>query len=372
MKRRSYFSHAFLAGLLPTLLIGASCRAPFSIRNDAQTAAQPTEMREHSMVPFPIPADLLSPHGAHANPPLEVVIPPDSPLTISRIELGELLFSDRRLSRDQSMACVDCHRPELSFTSPVVTARLRNPPVIFNRLFSHRQFWNARAGNLEDQIRMTMAEPVEMNLPGPEAVKRLRKDTELVTRFRLAFGTSSIEEEDLYRALASFVRSIISYDSKFDQSQRPNSKIHLTEIEEKGRKLFFEKYKCSVCHSGPNFTNEILSPPCYPQFGQASSRPLQNAQTKTKRRFNLEVKTPSLRELSGSSPYFHNGGLTTIEETIEFYDRSGPPPADFLNAELFQVPINEIGKDEVQQLKAFLGTLNGRIEYGHPRKSVTR
>lgn len=316
-------------------------------------------------VPFELPADLVAPTGPHSQPSLKISVPADSPLTTSRIALGELLFSDKRLSRDQSLACIGCHQVENSFTSSIVTGN-RNPPVIFNRLFSEKQFWNARADSLEEQVRQTMNAPLEMNLSGKAAIARLRRDPKLVERFQKTFGKSGIEESDLYRALASFVRSIVSYDSKYDRSNRTGvTSVELSEIEEKGRQLFFEKFKCSVCHSGPNFTNEILSPPCYPQFGQA----VEPASTK-RQPFNREFKTPSLRGLAKSAPYFHDGSLAKIEETIEFYDRSGPPPMHFLKAELFQVPISSISNVEIERLKAFLGTLNGRIEYGHPRKSV--
>lgn len=306
-------------------------------------------------VPFPLPPEL-----AKLNPQ----IPPDSPLTEERIALGEKLFSDTRLSRDQSMSCMGCHQPALSFTAPIVTGRLRNPPVIFNRLFSSHQFWNRRASSLEDQIAKTMEEPVEMNFPGKEAVARLNRDRKLVAEFASVFGNKEIREADLYRALASYVRSIVSSNSKFDRYTAGNL-AELNEIELQGKQLFFEKLKCATCHSGPNFTNEILSPPCYPQFGQQIGK-----KSKSPRKFNQEFKTPSLRNLGASAPYFHNGSLDTIEQTIEFYDKSGPPPLDFINAELFQVPINNISKSDVQALRAFLNTLNGDLEYGHPRKKI--
>ncbi len=319
-------------------------------------------------VPFDIPLDLMKPKGPHAEPSLVAMIPKESPLTVHRIALGELLFSDSRLSRNRSLACISCHRPETSFTAPIVTARRRNPPVIFNRLFSQRQFWNARAESLEDQIRLTMRESSEMDFSGAEAILRLNQDPELRKKFREVFGRDHIRETELYQVLASFVRSIVSYDSKFDRVSRSEPGVKLTELEEQGRGLFFEKFKCSVCHSGPNFTNERLSPPCYPQFGQAPVASSSNP--RLKRRFNQEIKTPTLRGLAKSAPYFHNGSLSTVDETIEFYDRSGPPPLDFADADLFQVPITEISATQVLQLKAFLGTLNGRVEYGHPRKQI--
>ncbi len=316
-------------------------------------------------LPFALPTDLVAAAGPHSKPELKVFIPDDNPLTASRIALGELLFSDKRLSRHNTLACISCHQPENSFASSLVTGRKKNPPVIFNRLFSRKQFWDARAEGLEEQVRQTMTEPTEMNLSGKEAVTRLRKDPNLVGQFHKIFGKTQIVEEDLYRVLASFVRSIVTYDSKFDRANRKMPSAELTYLEEHGRELFFEKYKCSTCHSGPNFTNEILSPPCYPQFGQA----VKPAST-VRQPFNQQFKTPSLRGLAKSAPYFHNGSLAEIGETILFYDRSGSPPMNFSNAELFQVPINKIAGAEVEQLKAFLGTLNGRIEYGYPRKSI--
>lgn len=328
----------------------------------ALQAAGSLEIQER--VPFALPSDLMAPIGAHAKPALEIQIPAGSPLTLHRIALGEILFSDTRLSRGRSLACISCHHPETSFSAPLVTSRRRNPPVIFNRLFSEKQFWNARAGNLEEQIKLTMRESSEMDFSGAEAVKRLNQDSVLRKKFREVFGRDRIQEQELYQVLASFVRSIVSYDSKFDRVSRKEPGVQLSEIEEKGRVLFFEKFKCSVCHSGANFTNERLSPPCYPQFGQAP------VASSVKRRFNQVIKTPTLRGLAGSAPYFHNGSLSTVDETIEFYDRSGPPPLDFVEAELFQVPITEISQSEVAELKAFLGTLNGQIEYGHPRKRV--
>lgn len=340
--------------------------ACFFSKASTQTPQAPSRLIAVPNVPFELPVDLIEPHGPHASSKLQIFLPDHSQLTTARISLGELLFVDTRLSGNQSMACITCHRPETSFTSSIVTDANRNPPVIFNRLFSERQFWNARAATLEDQIRHTMSAASEMNSNGAKAAARLQKDPKMVGYFRDAFGTKRIEEKDVYRALASFVRSIVSYDSKFDRANRGGEpSVSLSEIEIQGQHLFFEKYKCSVCHSGPNFTNEMMSPPCYPQFGQKPA-----VASGPKRRFTQEFKTPSLRGLAKSSPYFHNGSLETIDQTIEFYDRSGPPPMDFVNADLFQVPINEISKSEVDQLRAFLNTLNGRIEYGFPRKTV--
>lgn len=333
------------------ILAGAflvSCHAESSFRAEQRMAVV------HG-VPFALPQEFAR---------LNVQVPADSPLTNERIALGEKLFADTRLSRDLSMSCMGCHQPSLSFSAPLVTGRKRNPPVIFNRLLSTRQFWDARAVSLEDQIAKTMQEPVEMNFPGKEAARRLNKDSNLVAEFKSVFGTTGIQEADIYRALASYVRSIVSYNSRYDQFQNGNKKA-LNDLELEGRSLFFEKLKCATCHSGPNFTNEILSPPCYPQFGQKSV-----SKSSHPRRFNQEFKTPSLRNLSRSAPYFHNGGLDTIEQTIEFYDKSGPPPMDFVNAELFQVPINNISKSDLVALKAFLLTLDGDLEHGYPRKLV--
>src|SRR5262249_34781302 len=190
----------------------------------------------------PATADcLVIPTGLDAYLP----VPEHNPITREKVDLGKKLFSDTRLSRNNSMSCASCHDPNLAFTDgrPVsigVGGRAgdRRVPRIINRGYGKSFFWDGRAATLEEQVLQPIQNPKELDLTLEEAVSR-----------------AGLRLETLQQALATYVRTILSGDSPYDQYLQGDSNA-LTTAQRLGLRLFRGKAGCAVCHLGPNLTDE--------------------------------------------------------------------------------------------------------------------
>ena len=162
-----------------------------------------------------------------------------------QIALGRQLFSDRRLSRDGSRACASCHDPGRAFSDgrPIAVGVFgrkgrRNAPALINRGYGRAFFWDGRATSLEAQVLAPISDPNEMDLTLEEASTRI-----------------GLTSDEISRALASFVRSILSGNSRFDRFVN-GDRSALTTDEQRGLQVFRGKGNCTACHVGPNFTDE--------------------------------------------------------------------------------------------------------------------
>lgn len=290
--------------------------------------------------------------------------PPDNRLTPAKIALGRRLFHDRRLSRDGSIACVTCHDPARAFADGRVVAvgvdklaGQRNVPTIINRAYGKSSFWDGRAASLEEQVVQPLLDPREM-ASTPEAVlAMLRRDASYRRHFTAAFEREP-QWDDVARALASYVRTIRSGDSRFDRFRHGASSA-LSEQEQRGMRLFLGKANCWFCHAGPNFTDERFH-----NTGVA----FRDERIVDVGRFAVTqgpadrgaFKTPTLREAVRTAPYMHDGSLPTLDAVIDYYDRGGNANPDLDN--LIQ-PLR-LSVDEKRALIAFLRSLSGRVVEG--------
>ena len=261
--------------------------------------------------------------------------PEDNPLTTERIELGRRLFSDRRLSRDGSIACVSCHDPERAFSDGRAVAEgvlgrkgRRNSPALINRGYGRSFFWDGRIATLEEQVLKPIEDPNEMDLSLAEAAARV-----------------SLAPDEISRALASFVRSILSGNSPFDRFIN-GDRTALSPEHQAGLQLFRGKANCTTCHVGPNFTDERLH-----NTGVAW-RDGKFADTGAGQG---NFKTPTLREIAHTAPYMHDGSIATLEDVIDYYDRGGNRNPS-LDPELRPLHLSTAEK---QSIVAFLRCLNG-------------
>jgi cytochrome c peroxidase len=266
---------------------------------------------------------------------LYMPVPEGNLLTAEKIELGRRLFFDRRLSRDGSICCSSCHDPERAFADGRAIAvgvferkGRRNAPALINRGYGRLFFWDGRVATLEEQVLKPIEDPNEMDLPLAEAAARVG----------LAPG-------EISRALASFVRSILSGGSPFDRYIN-GDRTALTAEQQAGLQVFRGKGNCTACHVGPNFTDEGLH-----NTGVAWRDGKLADDGAGQGRF----KTPTLREVSRTAPYMHDGGLATLEEVIEYYDRGGNQNPG-LDPELRPLRLTTAEK---QSLAVFLRGLNG-------------
>lgn len=287
-------------------------------------------------------------------------VPQDNPPTSRKVELGRLLFFDKRLSKNNSIACASCHMPGLAFTDgqPVSTGihRLqggRSAPVSINRVYSKAQFWDGRASTLEEQSIGPFINPVEHGFIDHDEMIRKMKEIEGYRRlFKEVFGTE-ITIERVGQAIASFQRTILSGNSPADRFDRAGDENALSPAAQRGLKLFQGKARCARCHSGFNFTDEKFH---NIGIGWDTNTVDLGRYMITKNPEEIGAfKTPTLREISRTAPYMHDGRFGTLEEVVNFYNQGGVKNP-FLDNTLIPLELTDQERDD---LVAFLRSLNG-------------
>jgi cytochrome c peroxidase len=275
-------------------------------------------------------------------------VPEANPLTADKIDLGRRLFFDRRLSADGSIACASCHRPDRGFSDPRPVsigvfgrAGRRNAPALLNRGYGRSLFWDGRTTTLEEQVLRPIEDPQEMGSNAIAAAARV-----------------GISREELINALASYVRTILAGDSPFDRFIN-GERSALNEDAQRGLKIFRGKGNCTACHIGPTFTDEAFhNTGVAVRDGRIADDGRFRVTQHTKDRGAF--KTPTLREVGRTSPYMHDGSLTTLESVVDFYDRGGNANPN-LDPEIRPLRLTT---GEKLSLVAFLRALSGTISEG--------
>lgn len=304
---------------------------------------------------FPSPA-LLAADTAENEPPLGLKPLPvvkDNPQTPEKISLGKQLYFDPRLSSDNTVSCASCHDPKQGWSNGEATAvgvdgqrGGRSSPTILNSAYQTFQFWDGRAGSLEEQALGPIANPIEMNLPIAEAVKKIAAIEGYERQFQAVFG-ESVTEENLAKAIAAFERTVLSGDAAYDR-YKAGDETALSDQALAGMKLFFGKANCSGCHSGPNFTDNgfhnlgVNFDAAEPDVGREKISGLGGDKG--------AFKTPSLRDIARTGPYMHDGSIATLEEVVEYYDK-GATPNEYLDEEIFPLKLTD---EKKAALVAFL------------------
>jgi cytochrome c peroxidase len=284
--------------------------------------------------------------------------PPENQLTPARVQLGQLLFFDPRLSRKSTMSCASCHNPALGWSDGLPTASgfdmhtlARATPTIVNTSFNSIQMWDGRKSTLEDQATGPIEAAGEMNLPLPELIERLKSIPGYGPKFEAAYPGMGITAVTVARGLASFERTVLSTESPFDRWRKGDQKA-VSASAKHGFELFQDKAKCAVCHMGYNFTdngfhNIGLKTEGAPDVGRFAQRPLKS--------MHGAFKTPTLRDIGLTAPYMRNGSYKTLMEVVEHYDRGGD---DKTNLDINMVPLS-LTASEKADLVAFLESLTG-------------
>jgi len=305
-------------------------------------------------------------------PPLglpPVPVPPDNPPTAETIALGRKLFFDKRLSADGTVACSSCHDPKYAMSDPNRFSSgiqdrkgTRNAPPVFNAAYLFTQFWDGRAMSLEHQARGPVQNPIEMahSLPGVE--RRLAADPKYVALFAQAFGPGRITFEMVEKSIATYERTLLSGNSPFDRYYYGGDKKAMSPAAIRGLNLFLD-----ITLDGPNCVSCHRIEPNYATFTEVRFHntgvafvPSTGAFTDIGRekisghqKDRGAFKVPTLRNIALTSPYMHNGSMTTLEETVQFYFDGGRANPH-LSGVVPHAGVHNIPRDKQAQAKADL------------------
>jgi cytochrome c peroxidase len=266
----------------------------------------------------------------------DMIIPADNPMTVEGVELGRYLFYEKKLSGNNTMSCASCHMPENSFSDPNQYSTgidgiqgNRQSMALVNMGWENFFFWDGRETTLEKQILDPVINPIEMHETWKNAVSKLNQDMTYRNRFFRAFGEEGIDSVKAAKAIAQFIRTMISGQSKYDVMYKFENGMSLNATEQSifqsidpeewaGYDLFksLNGADCFHCHNGPlmrvkKFSNNGLLPNSFNDLGRAAVT--NNPED------NYKFKVPTLRNIALTAPYMHDGRFATLDEVIEHY-----------------------------------------------------
>lgn len=321
---------------------------------------------------------------------LQLVAAPDNASSPDKIALGEQLFFDARLSADNSVSCATCHDPDKGFTDQLKTSvgigkqvGHRNSPSVLNALFNEAQFWDGRAMRLEDQAKLPILNPIEMGHKAPaDAVAAIAKVPAYDAAFKKVFGRP-VTFDDIARAIAAYERTQLALASRFDKFIGGDEKV-LTAQERRGWSLFNGKGRCTSCHAfnptQPLFTDNKFHnigvsahKQNFPALAKRGLTAVNSADPDAVDRAALETdmselgrflvtkevkdiggfKTPGLRNLLVTQPYFHDGSQATLWDVVDHYNKGGVANP-YLDGGITRLGLSE---PEIDDLVAFLAAL---------------
>lgn len=263
------------------------------------------------------------------------VSPVDNQPTAARVALGKMLFFDPRLSADGNLACAGCHNPMFGWADGLPTAKgnkskvlTRASPTVANAGYNTIQMWDGRKRTLEDQALAPMESMDEMAMDLKVLFAILERSQGYRAAFANAYPGEGINNASVAKALAAFERTIISNDSPFDRWLRGDKKA-MTPQQIRGFRLFSDsgKANCVACHQAPNFTDNgfhnvglAAHDLPNPDMGRYAIKPVAALKG--------GFKTPTLRDVALTAPYFHDGSAQTLMDTLEHYNRGGVSSKD--------------------------------------------
>lgn len=281
--------------------------------------------------------------------------------TLERVQLGKKLFFDKKLSGSGEMACASCHVPELGWSDGQPTAigkdgkiLGRASPTIINAAYNKIQMWDGRKKSLIDQATGPLDSPDEMDKDSSVLVNELQANKKYKEGFEKAYPGEGINRGTIARAIAAFENTLVCNNSPFDRYVN-GDKNALSEQQVSGFNIFTspEKGNCATCHQAPNFTDDGFHNVGLKSFGE-KNHDVGRYKIKPVRIMNGAFKTPSLRSISLSAPYFHDGSAKTLEEVVSYYVEGGSVKTN-LSPDLEKL---DISKREQKDLVSFLDALS--------------
>ncbi|PKQ46814.1 cytochrome-c peroxidase [Confluentibacter flavum] len=291
-----------------------------------------------------------------------------------KVKLGEKLFNEKALSKNNTISCATCHQADKYFTDgkKIASGVTRNSPTLLYAALQQKFFYDNRAGNLEGQIVSVVNNANEFHTDLKHLETVVKNNAEYKEAFSKIYK-DSITQNQVRNAIATFIRSLTPFNSKFDKNINGLENT-LTTSEINGFNIFMGKGKCATCHFPPLFNGTV--PVTYKEsemelIGVPKTNDTINAEidndlgrflvfgTKQKKHF---FKTPTIRNIEKTAPYMHNGVFNTLEEVVDFYNKGGGAGLG-IDSEFQTLPPDELNlnKQEVSELVVFMKTLTDSL-----------
>ena len=325
-------------------------------------------------------------------------IPPDNPQSSEKISLGQKLFFERRLSVDGTVSCSTCHDPQLAFTdrkplSVGVKGRLgqRNAPTILNALYNKTQFWDGRVNTLEEQAANPIVNAFEMGHPTLDtAVAQIASVEEYQQAFQRVFGRPP-NGPDLLRAIASYERTQLSFDSPFDRFIAGDNNA-IDASAKRGWELFNTQARCNKCHALTDTQRDVtvftdndfhnigigiirhnvvaLARQAEQLIKSGDTAAIDRAAIQTdmsalgrflitkKDKDIASFKTPDIRNVLVTGPYFHDGSQETLWDVIDHYNKGDGLQNPYLDEDIQPLALTETDIDDLVAFMASLTSAN--------------
>ncbi|GAB6167377.1 hypothetical protein JCM19992_33770 [Thermostilla marina] len=342
---------------------------------ETESAAEPAEVTAPEATDEQSPAESAESETSEAESAAEqpfeiqvpaglppVPVPDDNPMTTEKVELGNLLYFDPRMSKDGTISCATCHDPKKGWAEHTPTSTGigkqvggRNAPTVLNAAYAPAQFWDGRAASLEEQAVGPVANPIEMGNTLENMVETLKGIPGYVDRFEKVFGTEPTAD-GFAKAVAAFERTILAGNSPYDRYQAGDESA-MSEAAVRGMNLF-EEVGCADCHTPPLFSS-------YEYYNAGVGMDKENPDIGRKEVTGDDADTgafrvPSLRNVADTAPYFHDGSAATLEEAVALMAAGGkdnPHRSDMFDTVREAKITPEQQKDLVEFLKALSGDI---------------
>jgi cytochrome c peroxidase len=401
MRVTAYFSQralmrAIFAAVLLLLPLSCAVLAAPVVREDTIVGSPPA-LAPGQAPPLPQAGPLAEPRSSNqVGSPAVLTQYVISPATLrpARIALGQKLFFEPRLSDNGTVACATCHDPARAFSDgrPVsigIHGRVgqRNAPTVLNALYNKHQFWDGRVTTLEQQAALPITNPFEMGSASiGDAVSRIASDKDYQTQFMQAFGRD-VNEQDILSAIAAYERTLASFDSPFDHFIAGDANA-ISDSAKRGWELFNTKARCHLCHAltdnqrdptlfmdndfhniGIGILRHHVAPlaqqaerelaqghlPAIDTAAITSEMSVLGRFLVTKKQSDIaSFKTPGLRNIVVTGPYFHDGSMQTLWDVMDHYNKGDGITDPWLDKDMQPLALSESEIDDVVALLASL------------------
>jgi cytochrome c peroxidase len=299
-----------------------------------------------------------------------VPVPKDNPVTAAKVELGKMLYFDKRMSKDKTISCATCHDPKMGWAEHESTSKgiggqvgERNAPTVINAAYMTSMFWDGRMKTLEEQALGPIQNPIEMGMKMELVTDELAKIPEYQKRFKEVFGTE-VTKDGIAKAIATFERTILSGDSPYDRYEA-GDKNALNDAQKRGMEVFMNAGQCSTCHAPPVFSNCRF----YNAGVDAEKKKPDDGRKKvTNNDKDMGAfRVPHLRSVADTVPLLHDGSAKKLEDAVKLMAGGGRDNPN-LSSMFKSVREAKLTDENVKDLVEFLKALSGKYPIIEPPK----